>query len=169
MTPALNDEHQDLVGGLTHVLRETVDRCQLGKSRPGVNLSDRVVDWTQNFRCPDVVVFLNETKAELHSTFWLGGPDLAIEVVSPDDQSREKLSFYGQIGTRELLIVDRDPWQLELYRLTDSKLVLVGTSSLAEPAWIISETVPLRLRLQPGETRPMIELAQASGDKIWKT
>jgi len=173
MTLASNDEHQDLVGGLTHVPRETVDRCQIGKSRPGVNLSDRVVDWTQNFRCPDVVVFLNETKAEFHNTFWLGGPDLAIEVVSPDDQSREKLSFYGQIGTRELLIVDRDPWQLELHRLVDGKLVLIGTSNLAEPNWITSETVPLKLRLQPGETRPMIELAHlssdtASSDKTWQ-
>lgn len=168
MTPAPNDEHQDLVGGFTHVLRETIDHCQLGKSRPGVNLSDRVEEWTQNFRCPDVVVFLNDTTAEFHNTFWLGGPDLAIEVVSPDDQSREKFSFYEKIGTRELLIVDRDPWQLELHRLVDNKLVLAGISSLADPAWLLSETVPLKLRLQPGEKRPTIVLVHSSSDKIWQ-
>ncbi|NOZ40296.1 MAG: Uma2 family endonuclease [Planctomycetes bacterium] len=168
MTPAPNDEHQDLVGGFTHVLRETIDHCQLGKSRPGVNLSDRVEDWTRNFRCPDVVVFLNDTTAEFHNTFWLGGPDLAIEVVSPEDQSREKLSFYEKIGTRELLIVDRDPWQLELHRLAGKKLVLAGTSTLADPVWLVSETVPLKLRLQPDEKRPVIELVTSNNEKKWR-
>jgi len=42
--------------------------------------------------------------------------------------------------------------------------VLVGTSNLADPAWLASETVPLKLRLQPGEKWPMIELAHSSSD-----
>jgi len=48
-----------------------------------------------------------------------------------------------------------------------------GASSLADPAWLASETVLLKLRLQPGEKRPIIELAHfssetASSDKTWQ-
>jgi len=65
------------------------------------------------------------------------------------------------------LIVDRDPWQLELFRLTDNQLKSIGTSSLPESAWLTSESVPLRFRLLPGEKRPQIELQHTSGEKTW--
>lgn len=167
MTPAPNNEHQELVFEIGFVLREVVTISQLGKVLPGTNLTDRRDDWTKNFRCPDVVVFLNDTNAENRDSHWFGGPDLAVEIVSPGDQSREKIAFYEQIGTRELLIIDRDPWQLELYRLKDKRLVLVGISSLAEPNWLSSETVPLRWRLAAGDSRPQIEARSADGSKMW--
>jgi len=167
MSPAPNNEHQDLVGGFIHLLRTVIDENNLGKVLPGTNITDQTDDWTKNYRCPDVVVFLNDTQAEDRDTHWLGGPDLAIEIVSPGDQTREKISFYEKVGTRELLIVDRDPWQLELYRLTDKKLALVGTSSLPDSAWLASESVPLQLRLLPGEQRPQIELQHLTDGKTW--
>jgi Uma2 family endonuclease len=68
----------------------TIQLEGLGKVRPGVNISDRIVDWKHNFRVPDIVVFLNDTLAECHDTFWFGGPDFAIEIVSPDDRTRDK-------------------------------------------------------------------------------
>ncbi len=168
MTPAPNNEHQELVFEIGFVLREIVKMARLGKVLPGTNITDQRDDWTQNYRCPDVVVFLNDTQAENRETHWLGGPDLAVEIVSSGDQTREKISFYEKVRTRELLIVDRDPWQLELHRLVDNKLVLAGTSSLADPAWIVSETIPLKLRLQLGDKRPTIELAHSLSDKNWK-
>ncbi|NOZ40295.1 MAG: Uma2 family endonuclease [Planctomycetes bacterium] len=168
MTPAPNNEHQELVFEIGYVLREVVKIAQLGIVLPGTNVTDRRDDWTKNYRCPDVVVFLNDTQAENRETHWIGGPDLAVEIVSPGDQSREKIAFYEKVGTRELLIVDRDPWQLELHRLVDKKLVLVGTSTLADPVWLTSETVPLKLRLQPGKKRPQIELQHTTDEKTWR-
>jgi len=167
MTPAPNDEHQDIVGGMTHLLRETIDNCDLGKSRPGVNLSDRVDDWEHNYRCPDIVVFLNDTAAEYHDTFWFGGPDFAIEIISPNDQTREKISFYEKIGTRELLVVDRAPWQLELYRLHDGKLTLVDTSTVRDSARLGSHVLPLTFCLTAGEHRPRIEVRHSDNERIW--
>ena len=95
---------------------------RLGKVMAGVNVSDREHGWKKNYRCPDVVVFLNHTKAVDCDTFWFGGPDFAVEIASPGDRSREKLEFYAKVGTRELLLVDRKPWSLELYRLDGEKL-----------------------------------------------
>jgi len=168
MSPIANDEHQQLVTRLATVLTETIDFAGLGEVRAGINLTSESDNWKYNFRVPDVVVFLKDTQAENRETHWLGGPDLAVEIVSSGDQTREKISFYEKVRTRELLIVDRDPWQLELHRLVDNKLVVVGTSSLTDPAWLFSETVPLKLRLQPGEKRPVIELIHSSSDKAWK-
>ena len=36
--------------------------------------------------------------------------------------SREKLDFYAKVGTREVLILDRDPWSLELYALRRDRM-----------------------------------------------
>jgi len=167
MSPGPNNEHQHLATRLSHILNILIDSEISGTVLAGTNITDRPDDWTKNYRVPDVVYFSQDTRAIDKDTHWLGGPDLAVEIVSPRDRSREKFSFYEKVKTRELLIVDRDPWQLELHRLLDSKLVVVGTSTLADSAWITSETVPLKMRLQPGETRPTIELAHTTSEKTW--
>ena len=58
MSPLPNNEHQEVVGKLTTVLEISLGWTGLGDVRPGVNVSDRDDDWTQNYRCPDVAVFL---------------------------------------------------------------------------------------------------------------
>ena len=119
MSPIANDEHQDVAGVLTGILMAVVQWKGLGLVRPGVNVSDRREDWKKNYRVPDVAVFLNDTKAVNCDTFWYGGPDFAVEVVSRGDRTRKKIPFYAKVGTRELLVVDRNPWALTLYRLRD--------------------------------------------------
>ena len=123
MSPMPNHEHQVLVGRFTRVLDEIVADAEAGDVVPGVNVSDRVAGWETNFRVPDVAVFLKTTRAVNHDQFWCGGPDFVVEIISPHDQTRQKLGFYGAIGTRELLVVDRDPWQLEFYRHDGEALV----------------------------------------------
>ena len=165
--PIANDEHQDIVGQLTTVLTAVIQWKKLGLVRPGVNVSDRVEHWTDNYRCPDVVVYLNGTSAENHGAFWRGGPDLGIEIVSEGDRSREKLDFYASVQTREVLIIDREPWALELYRLTGEEMKLAGRSDLESAAVVTSEVVPLSWRLVPGEERPRIEITHADGRQQW--
>lgn len=116
---------------------------------------------------PDVTVFLNDNPAENRNTHWFGGPDLAVEVVSDNDKSRKKLDFYASVATRELLIVDRAPWQLELFRLIDGELVSVGKSSVADGNVLVSEVVPLSIRLIAGATRPQIEARHVDGVQSW--
>ncbi len=163
MAPMPNDEHQMLVNAMAAILQDVVGWPGLGQVRPGVNVSDRYENWQQNYRVPDVAVFLNETKAVNHSSFWLGGPDLAIEVVSAEDQTREKLAFYGLVSTRELLIIDRDPWQLELHRLKGTELVLQATATVANQTAIQCQVVPLDLILSPGKERPSIQVTHRGG------
>ena len=167
MAPLPNDEHQDIQLKLAGILLTVIGWQGLGDVRAGVNVSDNEENWTFNYRCPDVVVFLKGTKAQNRNEFWLGGPDFAIEIVSPKDASREKLDFYARVGVRELLIVDRQPWALQLYRLKDGELVDAGSSALPSSLPLRSEVVPLTFRLIPGTERPRIEVARQDGSERW--
>ena len=132
--PLPNTEHQRIVMHLSGAFSAVINWNAGDQALPGANVSDRDADWTENYREPDVVVYLATNPAKDRSTHWVGGPDLAVEIASPGEDPRAKLDFYAKIGTRELLIVDRYPWALELYQLQGGKLVLVGKSDAANAA-----------------------------------
>ena len=163
MAPLANIEHQDCVAGLDYLLGSVVRQSGLGMVLPGTNVSDRRVGWAKNFRCPDVAVFLKNTQAVNCDTHWFGGPDLAVEVTSPGEKITKKLRFYAMVGTRELLILNRSPWKLSLYRLTDGELRLESESSVADGNWLASGVLPLSFRLITGVERPRIEARHADG------
>ena len=167
MTPLANNEHQKLVTAISRILYEVIVESESGDVFAGTNVSDREDDWKQNYRCPDVAVYLNDTHAENRDSHWYGGPDFAVEIISPNDRAREKLDFYAKVNTRKLLIVDRDPWALELYRLQDKQLVPAGKSTLDDSTVLSSEVVPLSWQLIPGDKSPKIEVSHTDGEQRW--
>jgi Uma2 family endonuclease len=167
MAPLPNIEHQELVGAFVAVLRDIVPRSR-GVVLPGTNVSDREEGWEFNYRCPDVAVYLASTRAKNCGTHWLGGPGFAVEIVSPDDMVRDKLPFYGKVAMRELLIVDRDPWRLELLRLSGKKLKPVGTSSGKKGSIIKSGVLPATFHLVGSKGRPVIEVVRNADSKTWR-
>jgi hypothetical protein len=118
-----------------------------------------------------VAVFLAGTSARNRETHWLGGPDFGVEVISRGDDSRDKLPFYAAVGSRELLLIDRDPWALELYRpgVGGVGLALAGTSTVGGGELLASAVLPLGFRLVAGEGggRPRIEVTHADGAQRW--
>src|SRR5947199_304571 len=60
-------EHQELVHDLDAIFDDIVVRPGQGKVYPGVNVSDRGRDWKKNFRVPDLVVILKNSRAIRHS------------------------------------------------------------------------------------------------------
>ncbi len=167
VTPLPNNDHQVLVGELSFVLGESVGRAGLGRVFPGVNLSDRNEGWDKNFREPDVAVFLRTGRAIDRGTHWQGAADFLVEIISPGERSREKIPFYSSIGVVELLIVDRDPWSLELYRQENGQLTKVGQSTPAAPDLLESQTVGLTFQLLPGEPRPQIQATHSASGRQW--
>jgi len=165
MSPAANDEHQDLAGEFHFVFR-TVLGCA-AKIRQGVNISDRRKGWRNNYRVPDVAVFLAGTKAVNLITHWLGGPDFGVEIVSPNDRTHEKIPFYEKVGAGELLVVCRDPWKLELYRRDAEQLLLVGESTLPNPAVLTSHILPLTFELVADTPRPRIRIRHRDTGEEW--
>ena len=161
-----NDEHQDVVGGLQYVLRDIIQITGRGKVRPGINLASNANDWKSDYRCPDVVVFLKDSPVVCHGVFWTGGPDFAVEILSPDDKMPSKIDFYAKVGTRELLVIDRDPWRLDLHRHDGQALPVAAVGRLDGPA-IASESLPITLRLVRGEERPRILVTHTETGREW--
>jgi Uma2 family endonuclease len=166
MSPIANNEHQRFVGDLTYVFKVALGDFP-GEALPGANVSDREDDWTRNYRCPDVVVILPGSAAQDRETHFLGGPDFAVEVISPGDRSRKKLDFYASVGVRELLLVDRKPWRLELYRLEGERLTLAGTAIPGGAEPIPSLVLPVAFRLTAETPRPRIEVTHRSDGRVW--
>ena len=172
MAPLANNEHGDIQTGLAAALHDSVVSGGLGRVQAGANISDREGgDWVKNYRCPDVVVVLNDGHAEDKGTHWFGGPDFAVEIVSSRDpsrdRSRDKFDFYSSVGVRELLLVDRFPWSLELYRLIDGTLPLVARIEPGDNVLLVSNVVPNSFRLLSGNKRPQIEVTHHDGVRRW--
>jgi Uma2 family endonuclease len=122
----------------------------------------------ENYREPDFAIFLKGTRAQNRGTYWLGGPDFGVEIRSPNDRTCEKLDFYAQVGTGELLVICRNPWKLELYRRDGGVMRLVGQSTLDAPEVLQSDVIPLSFRLIPGDVRPRIEVVHSEGGQRWE-
>jgi Uma2 family endonuclease len=167
MSPLPNNEHQFLVAELWLVFRTVLKALGGGLAYNGLNVSDREEGWLQNYREPDVAVILPGNRAKDCGTHWCGGPDFLVEILSPNDPARDKRPFYAEIGVREMLVLDRDPWMLELYRLDAGRLDLVGTSTPDRPDALTSAVLPLTFRLVPGQERPRIEVSPTDGDASW--
>ncbi len=167
MIPLPNSEHTNLQARLRWVFQTALGEASPAMVHAGLNVSDRADDWKQNFRCPDVAVVFPDGAARDYGTFHLGGPDFVVEIISPYDRSREKFDFYSNVKVRELLLVDRNPWSLELYRLRGDQLELVGQSTLNQPNVLQSEVLRLSLRLVAGQKRPQIEMRHADGSGHW--
>ena len=168
VSPLPNDEHQKIVSALDSILQYVIGWPGAGEVRPGVNLSDREISWKENFREPDVAVFLRDGNAVNHGTHWQGAADFLVEIISPGERSREKIPFYSSLGVVELLVIDREPWTLELYHNQDSQLTKVSQSILAAPDVLASQTVGLTFQLLPGEPRPQIQVTHPASGRQWE-
>lgn len=167
MSPDPNVEHQSLVVLLASVFVQALHLTRRNHVVVGTNVSDDPDQWTKNYRTPDVAVFLPGNPAENRKSHWLGGPDFAVEVVSPKDRSRKKLAFYAKVGVRELLIIDRDPWRLELYRNDGGRLAVVGTTDLSSGGVATSQVLPLSFTLIEDSPSPLIEVRHAQDGRTW--
>jgi Uma2 family endonuclease len=165
--PLGDNVHQELGFNLAGAIKQGIEPTPGARIFPGCNVSDQREEWKKNYRCPDVAVFLPGNPAQDRGTFWFGGPDFAVEIMSPYDRSRKKFAFYARVGVRELMLVDRKPWCLELYRRNETDWDLVGKSDAEQSAVLTSAVLPLSFRLIPGSPRPQIEVTQVDGGQAW--
>jgi len=80
-------------------------------------------------RAPDIAFIRQQRVAEIGETkgFWPGAPDLAVEVLSPDDtvaEVEEKVSEWLTAGTRQVWVVSAKLRTVTVYRSPIDILVL---------------------------------------------
>ena len=166
--PLPNSEHQQVQFLLGAPFLDVVIRPGLGQVFNGVNVSDRAkAKWTKNYRGPDLLAYLAGNPAIDHGTHWQGGPDFLVEILSRGERPKAKFGFYARINTREVLLVHRKPWALELYRLRAGRLEPAGRSDLVLPAVLTSCTLPLTFHLVAGTPRPQILVTHSADGRTW--
>jgi Uma2 family endonuclease len=117
LTPASN-QHQDLAGFLTALLRLFVEAHGLGVVRPAPFQMKTGADLPG--REPDILFIAHDHLDRLKNTYVDGPADLVVEIISPDSRARdrgEKFYEYEQGGIGEYWLIDPLRRQAEWYRL----------------------------------------------------
>lgn len=119
--PPISGEHDELGGWLHILVRLFVERRSLGKVR-GPEFMVRLPKQRRR-RVPDLLFIANDHLDRIGPKHVEGAPDLCLEIVSPESQSRdrrEKYLEYEKAGVREYWIVDPLSRSLEAYALDEA-------------------------------------------------
>ena len=117
MSPA-NTRHVELTLWLARILGAVIEQDDLG-TLLAVESDVRLAK-VRSRRLPDLLFVARSRSAIIKKTFIDGPPDLAIEIVSPDSESRdrrEKYLEYEKSGVREYWIIDPMSETVEAYAL----------------------------------------------------
>ena len=102
-------------------------------------------DWPNDYRVPDIVLLAPERLELDKDTHIEGGPTVAVEIRSPDDESYAKLPFYHRIGVAEVWIIDRDTKAVEVFMLDNQSHGYVAQSATRD-GWLRSAVTPIEFR-----------------------
>ncbi|MFN8518874.1 MAG: Uma2 family endonuclease [Chloroflexota bacterium] len=119
VAPAPSGRHAELQVQVAIVLRETASSVGLVVRGPS-NIGD-----PSDYRVPDLV--LSRDPAD---QVWYPTAAIVVEVVSPGDESRQKLGFYHRVGVEEVVIVDPERRTVEWFARSDDAFVATGASAV---------------------------------------
>jgi Uma2 family endonuclease len=143
MVPPPSGPHDTMTFELLFALKSVVDRLgyivRAGTS--GLFGSER------NYRIPDIIV----ARATQLSERGFEGADVVVEVLSPDDESRDKFPFYAAKQVREVWLVDPKTRAVEMYTLVDGAYIAIPSLRSAV----------LGVALEPGDKLRVID-----GDRV---
>jgi len=145
MAPAPAYEHQRIVSAIDRFLGPLCERTARGVLAPGINVFNEA-SGSQDYRIPDLT-FVAAGRRDIIAPDGIrgGGPDAVIEIRSPEDETYDKLPFFARLGVREVIVVQRDTKEIEIYRLTGHEYVAV----FRDPhGWLRSEVLQLRFTLR---------------------
>jgi Uma2 family endonuclease len=141
MSP-VSERHDEISGFIYAILRGFLRRRKLG-GRVVHGDFQMKLGAANSSRVPDVAYVAPEHLERLENTFVDGPADLAVEVVSPDSRTRdrvEKFREYAASGVREYWLIDPMLRTAEAYRLgADGRYVPVD---LGAPPRLTSQALP---------------------------
>jgi Uma2 family endonuclease len=115
------EAHQALSGFLAPIMRFLAEEHDLGI----VMTAPYAVkfDFRPSVREPDVMFIAKENADRVTMPFAVGAMDIAVEIISPDSQTRdrrEKFAEYAKAGVREYWMVDYERQEAEFFRLNEA-------------------------------------------------
>ena len=140
MVPPPSEQHQAIGSALFVALtplaaaRGLVARYETGLFRPGVD---------DDYKVPDQVYVRPELRSQRGIE---GGASLVVEILSPNDETYQKLDWYARVGVNEVLVIDPETRGVELFANQDDRMVPVDPVFI-ECLGVRAETVDGKLRL----------------------
>jgi Uma2 family endonuclease len=125
MAPSPMYEHQRIVMAIGRFVAELCERRGRGVLALAINVFNEASK-EPDYRIPDFA-FIAKGREHILSPDGTrgGGPDAVIEVRSPYDETYDKFPFFARLGVREVIVIDRDTKQPEIYRLAGAQYVAV--------------------------------------------
>jgi Uma2 family endonuclease len=134
MSPA-GYEHGRIVVRITRPLANFISQNRLG-DLTGAETGFQIAHDPDTVRAPDVAfVRAQRVPAEPVQGYFPGPPDLAVEVLSPDDRAGEvlaKVRDWLQAGCRRVWVVDPRTRTVSVYRSQSEVVVLSQSDTLSE-------------------------------------
>jgi Uma2 family endonuclease len=145
MVPPPSMEHGRLQAKLAHVLLPIAERRGLCLAT-----GSGLYQAAKNYRVPDITI---GREPQMSSRGWEAA-ELVIEVLSPDDESRDKLSFFAKLGVREVWYVEPVTRAIELLVLRGRDYRAVAVASGAVRSLVLDIEISTvdgpRLRIRDG-------------------
>lgn len=145
LVPPPSISHQDFEYALEQALRAIAARRGL-RALHNIGLAVPGTGWT-DYRVPDLCV---AHPAELSEHALEGRAELVVEILSPRDESRDKLPFYASRGVREVWLIEPATREVEVFALRSRSYerVLAIDGAIHAPALAIDLRVVAGPRLQ---------------------
>lgn len=146
MTPAPAWKHQEVLMNLSAQLHNWVRRHRLGKV---VQAPIGVVLGEETAVQPDLVYVSREREGIISERGVEGAPDLAVEVLSPSTEARDrgiKMRRYAAAGILDYWIVNPEARTLETYRLGEQgyeQTGIYGPGSVLRPELFPGLEIPI--------------------------
>ena len=128
---SVGPDHGRIVVGFASMLHQHVKSRRLGDVMTEVGFTLEFDPDT--VRAPDIAFIRQERTTRGHRGFLNGGPDLAVEVLSPDDRPgeiREKVDEYLAHGVFGVVVVDPDDRTVAVHRRLTPPATLVEDDEL---------------------------------------
>jgi len=148
MPPPPTIGHQDFEWSLETYLRQRWAPGRKAKVYHQVAVAP-ANGWPNNYRVPDLVLLLPEGLAIDRQQYLEGGPNVAVEIHSPGDESYEKLPFYAQLGVLEVWIIQRATKEPEIHVLKRGRY---KKQVVRADGWLASPGTGIEMRVgRPGK------------------
>ena len=131
--------HGSIAARLTYLLADHVYRHELGVVC-GQDTGFKIESSPDTVRAPDVAVIGRARAAQIPARGYAAfAPDLAVEIVSPDDRAGELLAKVGQwldAGTRLVWVIDPSRAEARVYR-DNGDLTIVAADGFLEGETVV--------------------------------
>ena len=137
-------EHGSVAARVTRSLAEHVETTKLGGVVCAAETGFKLASNPDHVRAPDVAFVRSDRVKQAGKVqgFWPGAPDLAVEVVSPNDSYahvEEKIIDWLAAGTRMVIVVNPRTHTASVYRSPTEIVILSGEQMLnggdVVPGW----------------------------------